>query len=251
MNIKIISAVQEMAIVLGGILLFMLFITCYVFSLFQLAIIKIVYRLWYSKSFNILWGCDALMQYEDFSIFAPPQTQAMLYFAVRFKGRPNVHNIQTRIAENINQYWKKRIVTKFGYYVWEDDPKFRIEDHVRLHPQTYDNDKSLLKLLEVMTQQSYPKDHSPWEIILIRKQQFHYNLLQQQQNDDEYVMAVRVHHSLGDGTLILTMVSSICDDCTRKEFKSKTITKPFKAFIKLTIAVMSLNFYFRTIKGIL
>lgn len=221
---------------IGGCILFIALIAIFLASICKLTIIKVFYKLWYSKPFNILWGGDAVLQYQGHSIFAPQENASMSYVAIRMRGRADIYKWRKRMMENVIDLpkshdlaksfaaFKKLIVRKHGYYVWEEDPNFSIEDHVRLHPETYDTDKALTKILTDLTQQPYPKGHSPWELILIRKQQFQSNCFQVDNTEDnEYVCAFRVHHSIVDGSLITCLIANFCDESTRSRFDGKIV----------------------------
>lgn len=219
--------------VLAAIALLTFIIVNFLISLCMLAVIKIFYKYWYSKPFHILWGSDAFLQYQGSSIFGPEENTSMSYFTIRFNGQPDVFKWRKRFKENIINIsksddmakpfaaYKKRIVRKLGYYIWEEDPNFSIENHIRLHPCTYDNNKALTKILSDMLQEPYLKGHSPWEIILIKKQLDYDNSDQEQDDQDEYVMAMRTHHSIADGPLLMATCSMFTDDSMKQRFNGK------------------------------
>lgn len=197
-------------------------------SLCWLTIIKLFYKLWHSKSFDNLVGIDSVLKDQEYSIYGPQEINAVAVVCIRFTGHLDIVKLQQRIDQSVMHIpksdfmakslaaFRKRIIRKFGYYIWEEDPHFSIANHVRLHSQVYDDARSLTKILTDIMQQPYPKDCPPWEVIAIRRKSCSDSLqIKKTEDDSEYYLVFRFHHSLSDGNIIAYFTATITDESTK------------------------------------
>lgn len=202
----------------------------FLLSCCKLAIINIIYYFTTGDKIDILWGSDALMQYQGSTYFTSQECTAISSVVILLKGSPDVFKWRQAIKNNLFSdsttkenfkpfmRFRQKVVRKFGYYVWKTEDPFQLESHVRLHDHSFHDRTSLMKIVSDISHKSLLSDLSPWEIVLIPEKS-------QTSNADKeattYVVLFRIHHSLGDGILTMKFIMSMGDEATKQKMAGK------------------------------
>ncbi|CAG0902651.1 unnamed protein product [Darwinula stevensoni] len=127
-----------------------------------------------------------------------------LEVSVDLSGRPDLEKIRRRFAAvlpGVKGGWKlaSRGETRGGYLFWRRCPDFRVDDHVEFllrggRPAEYGDDRELCELLEERSNVAFLPDRPPWEALVIPKS-----------SGEEYSLAFRYHHGLGDGVSMVRL----------------------------------------------
>lgn len=100
------------------------------------------------------------------------------------------HNEHLRYPE-LQQYQ----VDFGGYRFWKDDLSFNIANHISELMYSHDSN-FLTKVHQELVNKLFPKDRSPWEVILVKNYE---------NNENRNVLFCRFHHTLGDTKCFLKM----------------------------------------------
>ena len=129
-----------------------------------------------------------------------PTNLMMITMVLLFKGQINYDRLITTLDVSLNRYrrFRQRIVRPGGFFsrpYWEDDPDYRVEDHVeRLQLGQIPDEKSLWELVSRKIASALDFSHPLWKISLI----------------DNYpegsVLLFRVHHCIGDGISLMRVL---------------------------------------------
>lgn len=112
---------------------------------------------------------------------------------LQFKGQINYDRLITNMEVSLRRYrrFRQRIVWPHRFFrrpYWEDDPNFRIEDHVeRLQLQLSADETTLKELINIKMNTALDFAHPLWKVTLV----------------DNYpegsVIIIRMHHCIADG----------------------------------------------------
>lgn len=200
------------------------------YSCIKLVIIKIFYQMFFGRPFRILCGPDAFFQLHAKSYFTSHDCITSTLFIFMQKGSADIQKwrhfvnqkwfIESKREERASMFSKFqcRIETKFGFCIWENDPNFSVENHIRLWKDNYEDEETLMNICSRILHQSLSQDRSPWEIVLVKKKR---NADEEAEKDDCYATVWKVHHSLCDGSLFGMILSSISDDKCQEWFRRK------------------------------
>jgi diacylglycerol O-acyltransferase / wax synthase len=138
-----------------------------------------------------------------------PTNPMMITVVLLFKGEINHDRLITTLDGSFNRFrrFRQRIVRPGGFFsrpYWEDDPHYRVEDHVeRLHLQLPADEKALWELVSIKMASALDFAHPLWKITLV----------------DNYpegsILIIRAHHCIADGISlmrILLMMSQTSPD---------------------------------------
>jgi WS/DGAT/MGAT family acyltransferase len=87
--------------------------------------------------------------------------------------------------------------------VWEDDPRFRIEDHVehRMLPQPADRAVLRREIARLVSTPLLPSDRPLWRMHVLENP-----------NDGRTVLVTRLHHCIADGFALMNVMLALTDD---------------------------------------
>ncbi len=204
------------------------------YSCIVVVIIKGFYRLVLGRRFPILCGADAYLQVHAKSYFTSNDCITSTLFILKHKGSADVHKWRHIVNQNwfvgskseeqasLFSKFQCRIVKKFGFFIWENDPNFLIDNHIRLSADSYEDDDTLTNICSQILHQSMSQVRSPWEIVLVRKKRNGGNREEySNQEDDSYATVWKIHHSLCDATLFFMLLSSISDQKCQQWYRRK------------------------------
>lgn len=114
----------------------------------------------------------------------------------------NATIIQESTGQSVLRYpeLQQYICSYWGFKIWRNQPDFNVDQHIKQEPPS--NEPVILSsFLENLINKSFPKNKSPWEIILTGDQQ----LLDEDHNkrSPKSVLSFRIHHSMADAKSIL------------------------------------------------
>ena len=111
-----------------------------------------------------------------------------------------------------------------GFLFWEENPNFKLENHIRMYDYTDSNlalprnstEDDLRAVTNGLLAKEYAKEHSPWELLLVEN--FHYSRDIGQVGTTEVVpgsvLVLRIHHALADWLSIVKFLVHLCKtDC--------------------------------------
>ena len=129
-----------------------------------------------------------------------PTNPMMITVLIQFKGRVNHERLITTIKESLNRYrrFRQRIVRPdriFSRPYWEDDPDYRVENHIeKAVLQLPANEASLQELVNIYNNTALDFDHPLWKVTLVENYP----------EDDAII--VRVHHCIADGISLMRVL---------------------------------------------
>ena len=135
---------------------------------------------------------------------------------IRVQGEPDITALRKWVlfrlfenTENLDETYKRlsqRIRKYYLSYVWEDEERFNIKQHIKMHkgvlPRTDEEDQ---KLFENLATEEISKNISPWLFKIIPCK-----------NRKSYLIFVKFHHTIGDGFAMVGLLSRLVDK--RPEF---------------------------------
>lgn len=181
----------------------LLWIPIYIYRCLLIQYVKL-----FKPSFGqILSSCDSAFE-ENYSESKPSNT---LIFSFVLEGPIELKNLRTLFQQNILEAQipslkkdkdqlryptlKQYQVNFGGYRFWKDDSTFNIAGHITERMYIHDSNY-LTKLHQELMNKLFPKNKSPWELLLIKNYQ---------DNPDKCVLISRSHHTLGDTKSMLKM----------------------------------------------
>ncbi len=132
-----------------------------------------------------------------------PTNPMMITVVLRFKGQIDYDRLITLLDVSLARYrrFRQRIVRPEGIFrrpFWEDDPQYRVEEHVeRLQLQPAADETALLALINQKMNTRLDFAHALWKLTLV----------------DNYpegsVFIIRVHHCIADGISLMQVLSQM------------------------------------------
>ena len=132
-----------------------------------------------------------------------PTNPMMITVVLRFKGQIDYDRLISLLDVSLGRYrrFRQRIVRPEGIFrrpFWEDDPQYRVEDHVeREQLQPPADETSLLELINRKMNTRLDFAHALWKLTLV----------------DNYpegnVFIIRVHHCIADGISLMQVLSQM------------------------------------------
>lgn len=126
------------------------------------------------------------------------------------KGEPDVEKFRELFHERVimsgghpsYKRLRQKIVSRYGRYVWTDEDNFDLNRHII----TYEgnppaNEGELEELFGEITSKPFPKDISPWQVVVIPMK-----------IDGLFAFCTHCHHIIGDGISMVSVFSKIMDD---------------------------------------
>jgi diacylglycerol O-acyltransferase / wax synthase len=129
-----------------------------------------------------------------------PTNPMMITVVLQFKGQINYDRLVTKIGDTLGRYrrFRQRIVRPhqiFSRPYWEDDPYYRVEDHIEhLDLQSPVDDAALEELININMNMVLDFAHPLWKIILVDN------------HPDGSIIIARVHHCIADGISLMQVL---------------------------------------------
>ncbi|XP_001633379.2 putative diacyglycerol O-acyltransferase MT1809 [Nematostella vectensis] len=124
-------------------------------------------------------------------------------------GKPDIDKLRALVMERVicnaepsYARMKKRVVKKYGRYVWQDEDEFDISRHVKFYDGPFPcNEEELKAILGELSSEPMPEDISPWMF-----QVMSYNT-----SKEKFAICIRIHHALGDGFALVGLIARLVD----------------------------------------
>jgi len=129
-----------------------------------------------------------------------PTNPMMIAVVLRFKGQINYDRLITDLDVTLSRYrrFRQRIVRPREYFrrpYWEDDPTYRVEDHVeRLNLQLPADETAVEEIVNRKMNTALDFGHPLWKLTLVDN------------HPDGSIILVRVHHCIADGISLMQVL---------------------------------------------
>lgn len=201
---------------------------------------------WLGQSFEMLGGQDASMLYLHPT--HQGNSEVIITTLTLLKGQLNFKSHRQQVQERVvdGRKWPngpkrwpvltRHIEKKFGYYVWVEDENFCLDNHVLLHPDSYTDEASLVKVLTSIVNRPFSKNQSPWEFVFIRKETAGAPTEGDETLVHDFAVVSRISHTMTDGFGFWNIHMALCEKASQdklNEVKKCVMEKISKSSLML------------------
>jgi diacylglycerol O-acyltransferase len=171
-----------------------------------------------------------------------PNNRAIINAILSVKGTPNLEKCRQLVVERMIERTDPDAPTKplfpkltmysakvLRRFVWLKEADFKIEEHIHMYDKPIRNNHELQEEVGKICSRELPKNKAPWEVILFEPMS----------GSDEYIIAFRLHHSVGDGISLVRSFSTCLADKPPEDIRtSHRFGAQGKSYLKIAKTVL-------------